>query len=449
MRTSRIYFSCFLSLTVVGGIAGEKVCGADVSRQVQMKSVSAEVRLPDYSHCAITGFLDRADVRYQPGEEMLFSFLLQENDKPTAGKFRITRYGDDGKTETFDVETKPGVPAVCRTSLAQPGFVMVKAVLLDKDGKAVKRNWLNNVCNVEFGMGACVAPEKLKQGVPEPADFDAFWRKAKAELAAVPMRVLEKKLVKETEISRVYDVKIAAVGKRPVSGYLAIPRNAKPHSLPIQLLFHGYGVQSAEIIESKDAIVFFINAHGIENGREAEYYRKLADGELKDYGFSSDENQIPDTCYFKNMILRNLRGLEFVRSLPEWDGKTTYAQGGSHGAFQALAIAALADGISGCNINIPWLCDLGGIKVGRLRGWRPDYAPGLAYFDTVNFASRVKCLVDISAAGLSDWVCPPSGVWVLFNNLKGKAYMTVFQGLNHAHYPGYNHETASRYTYAK
>lgn len=449
MRTSRIYFSCFLSLTVAGVIAGESVCGSDVSGQDQMKSVSTEVRLPDYSHCAITGFLDRADVRYQPGEEMLFSFLLQENDKPAAGKLRITRYGDDGKTETFDMETKPGVPAVYRTSLAQPGFVMVKAVLLDKDGKTVRRNWLNNVCDVEFGMGACVAPEKLKQGVPEPADFDAFWRKAKAELAAVPMRVLEKKLVRETEIARVYDVKIAAVGKRPVSGYLAIPRNAKPHSLPIQLLFHGYGVQSAEISESKDAIVFFINAHGIENGREAEYYRKLADGELKDYGFKSTENQIPDTCYFKNMILRNLRGLEFARTLPEWDGKTTYVQGGSHGAFQTMAVAALSDGITGCDINIPWLCDLGGVKVGRIRGWRPDYAPGLAYFDTVNFASRVKCLINISAMGLSDYVCPPSGVWILFNNLKGKAYMTVFQGLNHAHYPGYAHGAASRYTYAK
>lgn len=121
---------------------------------------------------------------------------------------------------------------------------------------------------MEFGLGACVGPETLKQGVPEPADFDAFWRKAKAELAAVPMQVLEKKLVKETDISRVYDVKIAAPGKRPVSGYLTIPKDAKPGSLPLYLHFHGYGVQSAEVVESKDAIHFFINAHGIENGRE-------------------------------------------------------------------------------------------------------------------------------------------------------------------------------------
>ena len=408
-----------------------------------------EEALPDYAVCTVTGSADRTDVRYRPGEEMRFSFLLQENGRPAAGKLRITRYGDDGKTETFDMETKPGVPAVCRTSLARPGFVMVKAVLLDREGKVVNRSWANRFCPVEFGLGACVGPETLKQGGPEPADFDAFWRKAKAELAAVPMQVLEKKLVKETDISRVYDVKIAAPGKRPVSGYLTIPKDAKPGSLPLYLHFHGYGVQSAEVVESKDAIHFFINAHGIENGREPEYYRDLAKGELNGYGFKNDENRQPDTCYFKNMILRNLRGLEFARSLPEWNGKETYLQGGSHGAFQTMAAAALSDGITGCEIGIPWLCDLGGVEVGRLRGWRPDYAPGLGYYDTVNFASRVSCPVTITHAGLSDWICPPSGVWVLFNNLKGKASMTMYQGLDHAFYPGYNHDTASRYTYTK
>ena len=208
-------------------------------------------------------------------------------------------------------------------------------------------------------------------------------------------------------------------------------------------------MQSAEVIESKDAIHFFINAHGIENGREEEYYRNLNQAELKSYGFRNEENQKPDTCYFKYMILRDLRGVEFGRTLPEWNGKETYLQGGSHGAFQTMAVAALSDGVTGCEIGIPWLCDLGGVKVGRLRGWRPDYAPGLDYYDTVNFASRVHCPVNIKNAGLSDWVCPPSGVWVLFNNLKGKASMTVYQGWNHAWYPGYNCYAAAHHTYSK
>lgn len=422
------------------------VLGMAQFRNVAIREVE---RQPDYANCIVTGSADRADIRYKPGETMIFSFQLLENGAPVSGVLRISRYGDDGKTEIRDLKTEAGTPVVYRTSLDKPGFVMIKAVLLDSNGKPAGRKWANRFCTVEYGLGTCVAPETLKQGEPEPADFDAFWKKQKKELSAVPMKVLEKKLVKETPVSSVYDVKIGSPGPRPVSGYLTIPKNANQKSLPLKLHFHGYGVQTAEIVESGDAIHFFINAHGIENGREPAYYDALRRGELKGYGFENEKNRIPDTCYFKYMLLRNLRGLEFARSLPEWNGKETYLKGGSHGAFQTMALAALADEITGCEISIPWLCDLGGINVGRLRGWRPDYMPGLGYYDTVNFASRVKCPVNIQTTGLSDWICPPSGVWVLFNNLKGKASMTVYQGLNHAFYPGYDHEKAVRWTYTK
>ena len=52
-------------------------------------------------------------------------------------------------------------------------------------------------------------------------------------------------------------------------------------------------------------------------------------------------------------------------------------------------------------------------------------------------------------AGLSDWVCPPSGVWVLYNNLPGPAELTMLQGLDHAVYPGYNRAKAARTTQRK
>ena len=61
---------------------------------------------------------------------------------------------------------------------------------------------------------------------------------------------------------------------------------------------------------------------------------------------------------------------------------------------------------------------------------------------------RVRCPVKITA-GLSDWVCPPSGVWVLYNNLPGPAELTKLQGLDHAVYPGYNGAKVARTTHRK
>lgn len=427
--------------------AAQLVLGLEqVSGTVRFRNVRVvEAAIADYSQYQVTGTANRADAAYRPGEEMVFSFRILRQGREIPGRLRIVRSSDDGRTETFDREVKAGQPCEVRASLNQPGFVMVKAMLLDPSGMPAR---LNNGRNVQYGLAGGVAAETLKQGVPEPADFDAYWSRAKEQLAAVPLRELERKVLKETAVSTVYDVKVACAGNRPVSGYLSIPKGAKPGSLPLRIYFDGYSVRSAQVRESPDAISFFVNAHGIENNRDAAYYKALEQGELQHYGFRIEENQKPESCYFNNMILRDLRALEYARTLPEWNRKEVYLIGGSQGAFQTVAVAGLSEGITSCDISIPWFCDLGGVKIGRVCGWRPEYAPGLGYFDTVNFARRVKCPVKITA-GLSDWVCPPSGVWVLYNNLPGPAELTMLQGLDHAVYPGYDRAKAARTTHRK
>ena len=427
--------------------AAQLVLGLEqVSGTVRFRNVRVvEAAIADYSQYQVTGTANRPDAAYRPGEEMVFSFRILRQGREIPGRLRIVRSSDDGRTETFEREVKAGQPCEVHASLNQPGFVMVKAMLLDPSGMPARRN---NGRNVQYGLAGGVGAETLKQGVPEPADFDAYWSRAKEQLAAVPLRELERKVLKETAVSTIYDVKVACAGNRPVSGYLSIPKGAKPGALPLRIYFDGYSVRSAQVRESPKAICFFVNAHGIENNRDAAYYKALEQGELQHYGFRDEENQKPESCYFNNMILRDLRALEYARSLPEWNRKEIYLIGGSQGAFQTVAVAGLSEGITSCDISIPWFCDLGGVKIGRVRGWRPEYAPGLGYFDTVNFARRVKCPVKITA-GLSDWVCPPSGVWVLYNNLPGPAELTMLQGLDHAVYPGYNRAKAARTTHRK
>lgn len=123
------------------------------------------------------------------------------------------------------------------------------------------------------------------------------------------------------------------------------------------------------------------------------------------------------------------------------DGRNLTIAGGSQGAFQATAVTALTPEATQCELEIPWFCDLGGITIGRIRGWRPNWKAGLGYYDTVNFAKRIKCPVRIEA-GLSDWVCPPSGIWSLYNVLNVPKYMKMFQGRNHGPYFGYDQKKA-------
>ena len=400
----------------------------------------------DFSKFTVAGATDREEALYRENEPMKFRFQALNDGKPVEARLRLVRAGDDGKEESRIIEVAPDRPLEYVTSLDRPGYVMVRAMLLDENGEPVRRvpRPGAGARPVQYGLAAGVAPEKLRQGVPKPEDFDAFWQEEIRKLAAVPLKVLEKKAVESDDAVDVFDVKISCAGDRPVSGYLTVPKAAKEgKKFPLRLRFDGYSVQSAPLYRDSGYITFSVNPHGIENGREAAYYRELQHSVLAGYGFRNEENQSPLTTYFHGMILRGLRAAEFIKTLPEWDGKKLEIIGGSQGAFQSVAVAGLTGGVTGCSIQIPWFCDLGGIKVGRVRGWRPDPAPGLLYYDTVNFAGRVRCPVRIDA-GLSDWVCPPSGVRVLYNNLRCDKELIFRQGLDHAVYFGYDRNATPR-----
>ena len=110
------------------------------------------------------------------------------------------------------------------------------------------------------------------------------------------------------------------------------------------------------------------------------------------------------------------------------------ARADSNAESEALAAAALDPDVTQCFAGIPWLCDLSGITRGRLRGWRPNYAPGLDYIDSAFFGTRIKCPVTIEA-GLGDYVCPPSGVAALYNGISAPKKIVWKQGRTHAYSP--------------
>jgi len=362
---------------------------------------------------------------------MTFKIQLVEDGKPMADKIlKWRRTGDDQKTAEGQAVSSATQPTEIVTSLDKPGFVRIEVTVFNQDGSSVKDA---NGTPLRFEGGAGVEPTKL-EGYPEPADFDAFWKAQKARLAKVPVEAHLVKVASPNPKFRVLDVKIDCAGSKPVSGYFSKPKNAKLKSLPAQVTFRGYGVNGADPECVDGTMVLQINAHGIENGKSPEFYRALQEGDLKEYAFNNVENAKPETAYFNGMMLRVMRALQFIKSRPEWDGKTLVVVGGSQGGLQAVTAAALDPDVTKCLAYKPWCADLGGIKLGRLRGWRPDYADGLGYYDIVNMAKRVRCETFVNA-GLGDYVCPPSGISVLYNNIKAPKTIEYIQGSTHGYDP--------------
>ncbi len=423
--------------------AVERATGTAKFRNIRL------IDLSRYGAYTVTGMTDHEDGVYKPGEEIHFKFNVLDDGKPVSGKLRLTIKKDHAETIQTEIDVPADKPAVFTDKLDKSGTMLVIAALITDGGAECYRPGRGgDLRPISYGLGAAVQPETLKQGAAEPNDFDAFWQDQLSKLNATPMTVLEKKQLPDQDGCSVFDMKINCIGKRPASGYLAIPKNAAPKSLPIRMYYQGYTHEGAQCVTTHPKqIVFRVNAHGIENGREPAYYAELARTELAGYGFDNTTNSDREKTYFNGMILRDHRALQYAKTLPEWDGKTIISDGGSQGGLQSIAIAGLNPDVTRCVTQVPWFCDIGGITIGRFRGWRPDYFPALNYYDPVNFAKRsnAEFLID---AGLCDEVCPPSGVWILYNNLK-HGQMTMHQGYNHRVFFGYVAKTSGRGVYSK
>ncbi len=377
----------------------------------------------------LRGKTDQPSMIYRPGEPVVMEVTLYDDEQPVdLPRVSYEWLGDGGVKFSGEAAGEGSSARLTGGKLEQPGFLRVYAKALDAEGKPLK----NGERDVVFGGGAMVEPETLR-GTAEPKDFDAFWARQKEKLAAVPMEVLAMEPVKpENPEIELYDVKIASPGAKPVSGYFSKPKNAAVKSLPAYVTFLGYGVHGAPRNEHNGAkgLSLAINALGIENGRPAEYYNQLRNGELKGYGFDKTENSDPETTYFNGMLLRVMRALEFIKAQPEWDGRTLIVDGYSQGGFQAIAAAGLDPAVTECHALKPWLADMSGCENGRMRGWRPDYTPAFDYYDTANFVKRFKGKLEL-ITGMADYTCTPSSVMVIYNNAQSPASIEFIQGVDH------------------
>ena len=139
------------------------------------------------------------------------------------------------------------------------------------------------------------------------------------------------------------------------------------------------------------------------------------------------------------MALRNLRAVEYVKTLPEWNGKQLIVHGNSQGGLQTMWVAALDPQVSAAKPSIIWCCDLAGsIKQNRFCAvGRVKYTPALEYYDPVFMAKRIKkAKVVITRAGMGDYTSPPSGIAICYNNLATPdKTIKWYQGSDHGNIP--------------
>lgn len=323
-------------------------------------------------------------------------------------------------------------------SPTEPGFIRC-IVTTTLEGKPVKE-----LATVGF------SPEKIQPTQTEPADFDAFWAKQREELAKIPA---DFQLTPAPDLSTptvdVFYLSFQNVGDW--SGYsrffgvLAVPRGAGP--FPVLLNSPGAGVRAYTgnvKLAEKGIITLQVGIHGIPLNMPKDVYDQLGKGALNDYNrFQLDDRF---NYYYRRVYLGVLRAADYLTAHPKWDGKNFVVSGSSQGGQLSIMAAGLNPRVSAVAANYPAYSDVSGYLRGRTGGWPNMFRqsangtfsdqpvePKLlttTYYDTVNFARRVKVPGHYSW-GYNDDVTAPTSTFSVYNTLTAPKQLLL--AVDHGH----------------
>lgn len=368
---------------------------------------------------------NHADWIYKTGEKATVEVQFYKYGIPQDSVTVFYEIGDDMMPAEISgsVTLKQGKAVIPIGTMKNPGFrdCRLRAIV---EGKSYKHH-------VKVGF----SPDKIYPYTQMPKDFKEFWTYNREEAAKYPL-VYTKKRVEEYCTDKVdsYLVRLFLNDRgQSIYGYLFLPKGAEKGVCPVVLCPPGAGIKTIKdplrhkYYVENGCIRFEIEIHGLNPEMTKQEFEEISsafNGRENGYLLNGLDNR--DNYYMKRVYLACVRSIDFLISLPEWDGKNVIVQGGSQGGALALITAGLDDRVTACVANHPALSDMAGYKAGRAGGYphffrtkgtdTPDKIKTMAYYDVVNFARMIKVPTYITW-GYNDDVCPPTTSCAVYNVL--------------------------------
>lgn len=361
---------------------------------------------------------DHADWLYKTGETAKVEVSLYRYGIPQDVEVDY-EIGPDmmPATKTGKVRLKNGRATVALGTMAKPGFLdlRLKATF---DGKATSHH-------VKVGF----SPDRLKPYTRCPADFDEFWQKSLSEARKAKLTVESRKADEySTADVDCYLLKIKTDSRHSVYGYLTRPK--VKGSYPVVLCPPGAGIKTIKEPENKlyyarnGFIRLEMEIHGLNPKMTDKEFKEISTAFGGENGYLENGLDDRDNYYMRHVYVACVRAIDYLCSLPDWDGRNVFVQGGSQGGALTLITAALDKRVTACVANHPALSDMAGYLDGRAGGYphfnrlhnmlTPEKVAVMAYYDVVNFAPRITCPVYLTW-GYNDNTCPPTTSYIVWN----------------------------------
>ncbi len=375
-----------------------------------------------------------------------WTYKVNETAKFTV---QVMKFGNLMENVTVDYETGPEMlPDVKKEgvvlkngklelsgTMKDPGFYRIR-VWAVVDGK-----------RYEGLATAGFEPEKIQPTVKDPADFDSFWSNAIAEARKLSLdpriTLMPERCTSEANVYHISFQNESFASR--IYGILAVPK--KPGRYPAILRVPGAGIRpytGDARTASLGFITLEIGIHGIPVNLDLQVYFDLNGGALA--GYNNIRLNDRNTHYYKRVFLGCVRAVDFIFTLPEFNGTDIAVTGGSQGGALTIITAGLDKRIKYAAAMYPAMCDHTGYFNKRAGGWphyfrdiepKPGEVETLGYYDVVNFARRVS-VPGFYTWGYNDMTCPPTSMYSAYNVITAPKELHIFQETGHWTFPEQN-----------
>lgn len=303
--------------------------------------------------------------------------------------------------------------------------------------------------------------ERLRtyQGInPRPADFDAYWDAALAEMHALDPQVSLEPADFQAPNAECFHLRFTGVGGARIYAKLLRPKKA-PKRHPAVVMYHGYTGSSGDwadklVYVGQGFTVAALDCRG--QGGRSEDPGGVSGNTHRGHivrGLADALDGAPEKLLFRQIFLDCAQLARIVMAMPDVDPARVGATGGSQGGALTIAAAALEPRIARAAAVFPFLSDY-------KRVWEMDQAKDayaelreffrlfdprheredavfekLGYVDIQHLAPRIRGEV-LWAIGLMDTICPPSSQFAAYNKITAKKDMVIYPDFGHEGLPG-------------
>jgi cephalosporin-C deacetylase len=290
---------------------------------------------------------------------------------------------------------------------------------------------------------------------PRPAEFDAFWDRALAELEFLDPQVALIPAEFMSSSADCYHLYFNGVGGARVHAKLLRPKSGPtPH--PAVLMFHGYSSSSGDWFSKLGYVAQGYTVAALDcrgQGGRSEDVGGVKGNTLQGHIIRGLDGP-PEKMLYRQIFLDTAQLARIIMEMPDVDENRVGALGGSQGGGLTLVCAALEPRIKQAAPLYPFLCDYRRIweldlatdAYAELQDYFRRFDPmhereaavfeQLGYIDVQHLSPRITAEVMMGTC-LMDTVCPPSTQFAAYNKIPSPKSLRI--------YPDYGHETPPGY----